>query len=398
MILIFCCCKKAYNPSIISSPNRYLVVEGVVNSGNDSTFIKLSRTVKLSGNVATNPELNATVTVESDQNASYPLTETGNGNYSCSGLHLDNSRKYRLRIKTANSEQYLSDYVPIVNSPPIDSISYDTKGTVSGPGLNIYANTHDQIDKARYYRWEYGETWIIHANYDSNYKSNGDTVLSRDLVNDDIYTCWQNDTSHNIILGSSAKLTQNLISNSPIVSIASTAEKLGDEYSILVTQYALTADAYNFYVNLKKNTEQLGSIFDAQPSEISGNIHSVSNPAEPVIGYVTIGTKSSQRIFIKKEQLPVPWVYPLFYSDCQIATDVAHKLPCCYYSIEVDGQLVNQVNEFINYNRDGGYDNALIPLSTLALPGHPPAGYTATIRECADCTLRGTNKKPSFWK
>ncbi|MDO3626770.1 DUF4249 family protein [Mucilaginibacter sp. BT774] len=75
----------------------------------------------------------------------------------------------------------------------------------------------------------------------------------------------------------------------PILSIASSAEKLSVEYSILVKQYALSADAYKFYANLKKNTEQLGSIFDAQPSAIRGNIHFVTTPAEPVIGYLCIG-------------------------------------------------------------------------------------------------------------
>ena len=391
-------CRKQYNPPAISAPNSYLVVEGVINNGNDSTFIKLSRTVNLSSKVTTNPELHATVTVESDQNAPYPLTEAGKGIYSSEGLHLDNTHKYRLSIKTADNKQYLSDYVPVLDSPPIDSISYDKNGTPSGPGLNIYANTHDPGNKVRYYRWEYQETWIIHANYDSFYKSNGDTVVQRNLIDDDIYTCWQNDTSSTIVLGSSAKLSQNVIFKSPIVSIVSTAEKLGDEYSIYVRQYALSAEAYAFFSNLKKNTEQLGSIFDAQPSEISGNIHAVTDPSEPVIGFVCVGSSSSQRIFIKKSQLFVPWVTDQFYSDCTLTVDYVHKRPCCYYSMVIDnGDTINQVNNFINYNKSGNGD-PVIPLSAIGLPAHPPIGFTATTKECADCTLRGTSKKPAFWK
>src|SRR6202012_1428664 len=213
-------CKKPFDPVVLSTSNSYLVVEGVINSGSDSTFIKLSHTVKLSDKTTASPELNATVAVEGDQNTSYPLTETGKGNYSCAGLNLDNSHKYRLNIKTLSGKQYLSDYVAVVNSPPIDSISYDTKGTPSGPGLNIYANTHDASNKARYFRWDYQETWIIHPAFNSLYKSNGDTVLARDLVNDNIYTCWVSDTSTTIVLGSSAKLSQNIISNNPITTVA----------------------------------------------------------------------------------------------------------------------------------------------------------------------------------
>ncbi|MDB5145124.1 MAG: hypothetical protein JWQ66_3837, partial [Mucilaginibacter sp.] len=160
LAVIAASCKKPFNPVILSTSNSYLVVEGIINNGNDSTFIKLSRTVKLSGKTSASPELSALVTVEGDQKTSYPLQETGNGNYSCAGLNLDNSHKYRLDIKTSNGEQYLSDYVDVLNSPPIDSISYDTQGTLSVPGVNIYVNTHDASNKARYFKWDYQETWI----------------------------------------------------------------------------------------------------------------------------------------------------------------------------------------------------------------------------------------------
>jgi hypothetical protein len=312
LIAVAAVCRKPYNPVILSTGTGYLVVEGVINSGSDSTFIKLSRTVKLSGKTSASPELNAIITVEGDQNTTYPLKETGHGNYSCAGLNLNNSHKYRLNIKTSNGEQYLSDYVEVVNAPSIDSIHYDTQGSISGPGLNIYADTHDASNKIRYFRWDYQETWIIHPAFESFFKSNGDTVLARDLTNDNIYTCWLNDTSSTIVLGSTAKLARSVVTNNTIISIASTSEKLGDEYSIIVKQYALTPDAYNFFVNLKKNTEQQGSIFDAQPSEISGNIHSVSNPSEPVIGYVSVGSTTSQRIFIKIGDLYEPWTFTPF--------------------------------------------------------------------------------------
>jgi hypothetical protein len=395
-------CKKPFNPVVLSTSDSYLVVEGAINSGSDSTFIKLSHTVQLSGKTFASPELNATVTVESDQKTSYPLQEKGKGTYSCAGLNLDNSHKYRLDIKTSSGKQYLSDFVEVLNSPPIDSIHYDTQGSVLGPGLNIYANTHDASNKVRYFRWDYQETWRIQSAFLSAFKSNGDTVLARDLVNDNINVCWPSDTSSTIVLGSSAKLSQNIIVNNPIISIASTSEKLDQEYSILVRQYALTADAYNFYTNLKKNTEQLGSIFDAQPSDISGNIHSVANPTEPVIGYISVGGTASKRIFISKRTLPA-WVSDLTYRDCVLSQDPGDpKSACCYYVFyKSDGEKVNQVDDYINYNSSlfiPGGDNPLIPINLIPGPPYqPPIGYTAATRDCTDCTLKGTNKKPAFW-
>jgi hypothetical protein len=399
MFLSIAGCKKPYNPPAISSPGSYLVVEGIINSGSDSTFIKLSRTVNLNSKTTVNPELHAIVTVQGDQNMSYPLTETGKGNYVCAGLNLDNTHKYRLSVKTASNKQYLSDYMPVLNSPPIDSVSFNTKGALNTPGLNIFVSTHDPANKVLYYRWEYQETWVFHANFPSNYKSNGDTVLGRDLINDNITNCWASDTSSDIILGSSAKIAHGIIADNPITSVVSTSEKVGDEYSILVKQYALTADAYNFYVNLKKNTQDLGSIFDAEPSEIPGNIHCITDPSEPVIGYVSVGSTSSQRIFIAQSQLP-NWTTIPFYPDCILA--LSPKEPCCYYVYVASpptgyNTFENQVNEYINYKISGDPD-PLIPIDAIGKPGSPPIGYTAAVRSCVDCTLRGTNKRPSFWK
>lgn len=385
-------CRKPYNPPAIKSAGSYLVVEGVINSGADSTFIKLSQTVNLSDKIIANPVLHAVLAVEGDQGTIYPLTETSNGFYACAGLNLDNTRKYRLRIQ-ANGELYLSDFVPVVNSPAIDSVSY----VIQSNGVQVYASTHDAQNNSKYYRWDYHETWIIHSNFQSFFKSNGDTVLNRDMVNDEIYTCWQTDTSSTINIVSTAKLTKSVIVNNPITFISSTSEKFTTKYSIIVNQYALTSDAYNFWVNLKKNTEQLGSIFDAQPSQINGNIHSTTNPSEPVIGYISAGTVSSQRIFISNAELPA-WLPTPFYSKCIIDS--------LFFIRNIPGHVPElQEDEYFNYKKPEfqGIGALQIPINEIdtfivrkkldSLLGH-----SGSSRQCVDCTLRGTNKQPAFWK
>lgn len=205
--LIFVGCKKPYNPPAIAAPGSYLVVEGVINPGSDSTIIKLSHTVKLSNITALNPVNGANVAVESDQNNLYPLTAGKGGTYFSAGLNLGISKKYRLRIKTADNQQYLSDFVAVKNSPPVDSVTYRVKNN----GIEVYVNAHDPSNSTRYYRWDYIETWRFHSNWASFWKSNGDTVLLRDQVNDQIYNCWRSDTSSTITVGSSAKLATDVI-------------------------------------------------------------------------------------------------------------------------------------------------------------------------------------------
>ncbi len=386
-------CKKPYDPPALKGPNGYLVVEGAINSGSDSTIITISRTVNVDS-VSFKPELHAVLTVQGDNNTSYPLTELGKGKYGCAGLNLDNTHKYSLSIKTANNAMYQSAFVPVLNAPPIDSISFDTKGALAVPGVNIYVTTHDPAGKVLYYRWEFVETWLFHSFYPSYFYSNGDTVLARNMITDNITDCWGNQASDAILLGSSARLSQDIIYKMPLTSVVSTSEKVEDAYSILVRQYALTADAFNFYTSIKKNTESLGSIFDAQPSETNGNIMCTTNPSEPVIGYIGVGSTTSKRIFITTRQLP-NWQTIRYDPDCKLEFDWNAVPPqkCCYF---VDANGYNQVDEYINYNI-GHYSNPFIPLYQLLAPPVGVIGYAASTRPCVDCTLRGSNKKPAFW-
>jgi hypothetical protein len=371
-------CRKPYNPPAITTPNGYLVVEGVINSGSDSTFIKLSHTVNISSKVTTNPVLGAMLTVESDKNAIYSLIETTNGNYVSAGLNLDISGQYRLRIKTPDNKKYLSDFVPVKVTPLIDSIGYTIK-SIPDTGIQIYANTHDQNNNTRYYRWSYEEAWEFHSKYISYFISNGSAILLR-LPEQNITICYTNDVSSDIVLGSSSKLQRDMIFQNPIVYIPSTSEKIEDKYSILLHEYALTGDAYSFWVNLRKNTEQLGSIFDALPSEVQGNIHCITNPSERVIGYTSACTVSSKRIFIYNYRLPA-WV-PTYPYACSQDTN--------YY---VDPHSFRNT---VALN--------LIPFPDSIIPTTPlgsfqnPIGFLSSSRECTDCTIRGSKTPPVFWR
>ena len=382
-LLVVVGCVKLYSPPAITGKGSYLIVEGVIKAGPDSTTITLSRTVNISSLNTANPVLNAIVSVVSDANVSFPLTETSNGNYISPGLSLDGTRQYRLNIKT-NNEQYQSDLVPVVVTPPIDSIGFNIVNDPI-PGIQIYANAHDPTNTIKYYRWDYSENWEFHPKYTSYYISNGTTILPRTQAQD-LSTCYTGEVSSDIVLGSTAKLQQDVLYQSPILFIPFTSEKIEDRYSVLFHQYALTADAYNFWVSLRTNTEQLGSIFDAQPSQITGNIHCVTHPLELVIGYLSACKVSSKRIFINYSQLPL-WV-PNYPYNCNLDSE--------YYS--------NPHGDPSGHNDVAAY---LIPLSSSLIPTTafqpypdprvPPKGYMASTLECVDCTIRGSKTPPTFW-
>jgi hypothetical protein len=361
-------CQKPIDIKATTTNANILVVEGLINAGSNLTTIKLSRTVTIGNKTTANPEGGATITIENAQATVATLNEVSKGTYSSAAiLNLDKTKQYRVRIKTANGKIYLSDLVDVKITPPIDSVGYTFKNN----GIQIYANAHDDTNNSRYYLYDYAEAWIFNTFYSSGYVSNGSGLSPRTPAQI-VSSCYNETATANIFLNSTAALSQDISYQFPLIFIEGTSERISVRYSILVNQTVLTKDAYVFWENLKKSTESLGSIFDVQPSQLIGNIHNVTDPTEPVIGYISAGTTQSKRIYINKRDLPVSFVTKYPYS-CRVDTA---KSP---------GDIATYV----------------ISLTAGTTPLHPNPdgpGYLFTDRTCADCTIRGKVQKPAFWQ
>ena len=308
IIILIAGCKEAYNPHLKNAGYNYFVVEGNIVTGDDSTLIHLTRTVDVSDTSVVQPELNATVKIEDENGGIYQLQEEGNGFYFSAPLNINPGENYRLHIFTSNGKEYASDYVPVKQTPPIDSVSWklDNDG-----GVAIYVNTHDATGSTQYYRWEYDETWEHRAKYSSVliYERSIRNVRYR-LPEEQIYRCWNTSISGNILIATSAGLSADVIHEKPLITIPYGSPKINRVYSILVKQYALTKEAYEYWDNLKKNTEQLGSIFDPQPFADYGNMHCITDSSEPVLGYISACSASQQRIYIYWSQVQWPYDFP----------------------------------------------------------------------------------------
>ena len=374
-VILLAACKEKYEAPYRAPDTGFLVVEGVINSGQGGTTITLSRSSKLDNrNVVY--EKKALVKVEGEDNSFFQLVETTDGHYTAASLALDKARRYRLHITTGNGKQYLSDFVAVRNNPPIDSISWKRENG----GLQLYISTHDASDSTRYYQWEYTETWEFHAAFQAvlKYKVVGTgnnqtySVVYRDSSTfsfvPGMYYCYNTVPSSAVTIGSSAKLSKDII-YLPLRYIEPASVKLGVLYSIDVKQYSWTKEGYAFLESMKKNTEGTGSVFDAQPSGLSSNIHSVTNPAEPVIGFVNICPLRQQRIFISNAQLP-GWNYE---QGC--------------VQLEFDN----------NSDSIKAKASAFTPTTAAKVSPLGIVSFFAADAGCVDCTLRGTPVKPSFW-
>jgi hypothetical protein len=308
-------CTQAYNPPATKNSNHYLVVDGFINSGPDSTVILLSWTEPLSDSqYKFQPETGAQVTVEGNGSDSYSLAEIVNGQYVAVGLNLNPQESYRLRILTSNGEQFLSDYVPVLANPPIDSVNWQQQPD----GLQIYVNTHDPSNQIKNFRWDYTETWEYKSHFETRlmYLGNGQIAYLDSTTQVD--SCWSSAVATNINIASTSRLSQAVVYLRPVTWIPNGSVKLSQNYSILVRQYPLSDSSYQYWTSIQKNNEQLGNIFSPLPTEVTGNIHSLTHPGEPVMGFISAGLVRQLRIFIRNDQLQ-NWVYQT-YCESKVTT------------------------------------------------------------------------------
>ncbi|SDY40564.1 DUF4249 domain-containing protein [Hymenobacter psychrophilus] len=375
-------CVEPYAPEVIDAPTSFLVIDGFINA-DGPTSIRLSRTASLDAKATPPPEAKARLQVEDEAlGVVFGLTETAPGVYVAPATRLNPAHRYRLRIATSKGQEYASAYLPVKLTPPIDAVRWKPQGN----SVNILVSTHDDTRASEYYRWEYVETWEIRSPYQPNIEYYNRAVSSIRVPYPGV--CWSTEQSNRIVLTKTTSLGQDVVSDFRIQGVGAQNPQLYSRYSILVRQQSLTKEEYTYWEQLRKNTESIGSLFDPQPSQVTGNVRGLTDPNAMVLGFVGTHSVTEQRLFIDYKELPTEWRRQSGYEAC-LPPDTVFIVPRPPAFSPVEPQLAIDI-------AFGG--QALLPISSI--PGNGPGsiiGYTAKARDCIDCRTRGTAVKPSFW-
>ncbi|MEQ8552570.1 MAG: DUF4249 domain-containing protein [Cyclobacteriaceae bacterium] len=379
--------------------DRAMVVEGYFTDEAKAHKVKLSYTREV-GDLNNKPLENAEVWVEGSDGSRIVFSEIRPGYYETDSSVFGRSGiSYQLRIKLPSGSQYTSSPQRLLDSPPIDSIYHKYKELIVVPeqpvypGIQFFVSTHDPFDQAKHYRYEWEETYEIRPPFPSIYEffDDPDTVYLR---REQIHICYTTEYSNDIILGSTSSLVNNQLTGLNIRYITNQTDHLKYAYSLLVKQYSISNSAYIFYRNLLDRNENAGSLFDVQLGALIGNIKSLTNEEEVVLGMFEVAGTSSQRTFLKFENLDSRFPSPEDKFPCalgQIDT-VIEKGPPPPYGIS---------DSLAYYVKTRGYEvvEALYCDSTRLIDESCPFYMRALVapKYCADCRFRGTTQKPKFW-
>ena len=361
ILLILPGCIAKFIPAV-NENKEVLVVQGLITDQPETDTIKLSKSIPFGRLSDASPVTGSIVTISDDQGNRYSLLETKTGIYitDASSFRGVPGRFYTLHVSTRGdiNLNYESSPVEMMAVPAIDSLYYD-KVVVEQPfesfkgidACQIYLDTHDPSNNCKYYRWDFSETWEFR--------------LLFEVPNQ---TCWISDNSHSINTKSTAAFDEARIIRLPINYITNVTDRLRTKYSILVNQYSINEDEYNYWEKIQNVSVQVGGLYDVIPASIPSNIQCIENPEEKVLGYFSVSAKSSKRIFIQDNFEGIIDNYKNCVTDT-ILTDKPAGL--------------NQTVWILMYN-------------LCAFPCSPTFEIT-THKECTDCTLRGTTFKPLFW-
>lgn len=355
-------CIEPFTPSGTGGSETHLVIDGFLNIGTDSNYITLTKTRPLQDDSPYEKVRYATVSVVSEEGKVYNYVDRQDGTYVLAPQVFNENTRYQLRVRTYEGKQYESDFVSVSKTPDIDSVTYYVDNQLGTVVINV--NTHDPANETWFYRWNYEETYKYSTPHFSSivWTGSGRNIVPR---NERIDLCWKTETSKHILLGSTIKQTSSSVLSLPVSNTPISTNKFLEGYSILVRQYGLTHEAFEYWTTLAKTTQGTGSLFDPLPSLVTGNIKCITNQDELVFGYFSAGEEKTKRLFISQRLGN--------YLVCPLPMDTVSIFDPRFPVILESSLLIDFTDE------------------------SQREVYT-TIPICADCRLKGGNTtKPSFW-
>lgn len=361
LMLFTCSCITQFIP-VTDEAKELLVVQGLITNQNETDTIKLSTSLPLGEKSVARPVSGCLVSLSDNLGSNIILEEKKPGTYITPPFFTGVvGRSYTLHV-TANSAfnnfNYESDPMEMIPVPPIDSIYYEktviekADGFFKGvDGCQIYLDTQDPTKNCRFFRWDFTETWML--------------KLLFPVYNQ---ICWISDKSHSINIKSTAAFDEDRVTRYPINYITNVTDRLKRNYSILVNQYSLNEDEYIYWEKIQNIAVQVGGLYDVIPASVQSNMRCIEDPGEKVLGYFSVSAKSSKRIFIKDNFEGIIDRY----SNCITDTISYYTDPP---GLGVSVWILADFQYYI-----------------------PPYKVLTDKKGCADCTVRGSNVRPAFWK
>ena len=315
------------------------------------------------------PVSGAEIYILCDDGAEYPFYESLSGKYIPVDMDFIGvtGKSYKL-ILYYDGNTYESDFEKLLNSPAIDSITAtpaQQKRSETGElvdGLQFYISTRNDQQPPSYFRWILDATFKYEVPLRASHIYDGTGPVFN--LNRNIIRCWKSYDISGIFISNTEGLTENAIVEAPLNFVDQYGDDLSLKYSLHARQLIISRQAFMFWNDLDKLTNQTGGLYESQPFRLEGNISCTTDQFVNVTGIFEVAGVSEGREFF-----PVPEEFDIFRKECELELVGTETLPW-----------------------------SKLPVGTY-LTEDPPEVFSTSDIECFDCRARGgTLEKPYFWQ
>lgn len=306
--------------------DSYVVVDGYITNEKKVHTIRLTKTIGFS-NYRNEAVTGASVSIVDDIGNNEQFHEIGNGYYGTSeDFRAIKGRYYTLEITTKNDEYIKSDPVNVLSGNSPIELTY--KGAVRQYRRNdgkfrqkefvdIFLSIENTRNDDKYYKWDVHPFYIFHAPV---------APRSREWCYIEGFKLTEISILHDRASGNVESQRSVLLASVPY------GYRMKYDFRLKVRQLSIDKGSYEFWNDIKRQRENIGSILDPLPVSPSGNLKNLTDSTRFVMGYFGAYSVDSLVIHFNESDLPfdkIPerWcelvlgAYPVGCLDCTEWTD-----------------------------------------------------------------------------
>lgn len=311
---------------------QLLTVEGLIHTGPGPHSISLTRSDTY-GSVfegLVRPVTGATVVIRDNEGENTFLTEgqEARGSYfSPEEFRAEIGKSYTLQIQTAEGKFYTSlpervESVPEIEDISIKTVTIPVEGeTTPRSGVQLISEVNDPADQNNFYFWRLSPiTYVLKTRPDLHVLRPFESPTGERIPDPKpcCAVCFGTESTGNQSLFVAEDDNFNgLKTRIPAAFIEDNGLRFVDKLRVDLNQYSISQGAYRFLRLVKQQAEISGSIFDPPPATIRGNMISLNDPEEVVLGYFMAAGESSRRIYIDKSDLTFRQIEAIIPDDCR---------------------------------------------------------------------------------
>ncbi len=305
---------------------QLLTVEGLIHTGPGPHAITLTRSDTY-GSVfegLVRPVTGATVVVRDNEGRITFLAEgqeTRGSYFTPFGFQAEIGKSYTLQIQTPEGRVYTSlpervESVPEIENVELKTVTVPVEGeTNPRSGVQLISEINDPADQNNFYFWRISP--IVHV-----LEARPDLFVDRETRTPApkacCSTCFRTEVTGNRSLFIAQDDNFNgLTTRIPASFIEDNGLRFVERLRVDLKQYGISQEAYRFLRLVKQQAEISGSIFDPPPATIRGNMISLEDPDEVVLGYFIAAGEAVKRVYINKTDLTFNQIDATIPDDCR---------------------------------------------------------------------------------